>query len=60
MAFCDCDSNNRSATRARKRLIGTRCSGRSPKITGAAGAIAAALGAFNTSSFNTRPSRPEP
>ena len=42
--------------------MGTRSSGRAPCGIGA-GATAAALGAadaFCTSSFNTRPSRPEP
>ena len=33
MALVDCDCSKRSATRARKRLMGTRCSGRSPKFT---------------------------
>ena len=41
MAAVDCDCTRRSATRARKRLIGTRCSVRSPTMastfTGAAG-----------------------
>jgi hypothetical protein len=56
MAFVDCDCTRRSATRARRRDIGTRCSGRSPRLdmggaatggngraagTGAAGAVAA-------------------
>ncbi len=30
MALVDCDCSRRSAIRARRRLIGTRCSGRSP------------------------------
>src|SRR6218665_3528967 len=30
MALVDCDCSRRSATRARRRLIATRCSGRSP------------------------------
>ena len=61
IAFSCCDANKRSATRARKRLIGTRSSGRAPCGIGA-GATAAlgAADAFCTSSFNTRPSRPEP
>ena len=33
IALVLCDCNKRSATRARKRLMGTRCSGRSPKST---------------------------
>src|SRR6266852_5580883 len=41
MAAVDCDCTRRSAMRARKRLIGTRCSGRFPRIcstlTGAGG-----------------------
>ena len=32
MALVDCDCSSRSATRARRRLIGTRCSGRSPRF----------------------------
>ena len=32
MALVDCDCSRRSATRARRRLIGTRCSGRSPRF----------------------------
>ena len=31
MALVDCDCSRRSAMRARRRLIGTRCSGRSPR-----------------------------
>ena len=47
MALVDCDCSRRSATRARRRLIGTRCSGRSPKFccTGAATAGKAGLAA---------------
>ena len=33
MALEDCDCSRRSATRARSRLMGTRCSGRSPRLT---------------------------
>src|ERR1700732_5234901 len=59
----------RSAIRARRRVIGTRCSARAPRAlgTGAAGALAAGGGApsladrkFTTSDFETRPSRPDP
>ena len=61
MAFSCCEANRRSATRARRRLIGTRSSGRAPTGIGAAGTAAfGAAEAFCTSSFNTRPSRPEP
>ena len=65
MAFSCWEANKRSATRARRRLIGTRCSGRLPEGSGAAGAVdtlvcAAAGLAFCTSSFKTRPSRPDP
>ena len=63
MAFCDWDCSRRSATRWRRRLIGTRCSTRSPSGTataGAAAALGAAAGIAATSSFSTRPSRPEP
>ena len=50
MALVVCDCSSRSATRARRRDIGTRCSGRSPRFgaTGAATAgngLAAAVGA---------------
>ena len=38
MALVDCDCSRRSATRARKRLMGTRCSGRSPRSCAADGA----------------------
>src|SRR2546422_1937725 len=69
MAAVDCDCTRRSAMRARKRLIGTRCSGRFPRIcstpTGAGGwgkegfaAVGASgaggLFAPSTSSFVTR------
>ena len=63
IAFSCCEAKRRSATRARRRLIGTRCSGRAPAGTGAVAAAGAAAGlaaAFCTSSFKTRPSRPEP
>src|SRR6267378_1029520 len=61
----------RSAIRARRRVIGTRCSARAPRAlgmgTGAAGALDAGGGAasladrkFTTSDFDTRPSRPDP
>ena len=63
-------SNKRSAIRARRRVIGTRFSARSPVGTtgafGAAGAGVAATGAgaaglaAGTSSFKMRPSLPEP
>lgn len=36
IALVDCDCSRRSATRARRRVMGTRCSGRSPSL-GAAG-----------------------
>ena len=39
MALDDCDCNSRSATRARRRLMGTRCSGRSPRSGLATGAV---------------------
>ncbi len=35
MALVDCDCSRRSATRARRRVMGTRCSGRSPKFPAA-------------------------
>ena len=76
MAFVACDCNKRSATRARKRLMGTRCSGRSPRpmLAGAdtcgkavcgtpVGITAAGTGvckACNTSPLVTRPSLPVP
>src|SRR5258707_6936719 len=62
----------RSAIRARRRVIGTRCSARAPRAlgigaAGAAGALDAGGGAasladrkFTTSDFETRPSRPDP
>ena len=37
MALVDCDCKRRSAIRARRRLIGTRCSGRSPRSAAFAG-----------------------
>src|SRR3990167_7041265 len=39
MALDDCDCSRRSATRARRRLMGTRCSGRSPRSGLATGAV---------------------
>ena len=71
MALSCCDCNKRSATRARKRLMGTRCSGRpsSDCVMGTVGlakgaAFAAgatdAVDAFSASPFVIRPSRPEP
>ena len=75
IALVDCDCNKRSATRARKRVIGTRCSGRSPRFTAGpltagnalvgtpVGITAAAAGlatADKTSPLVTRPSLPEP
>src|SRR5690349_3257008 len=48
IAAVDCDSTRRSAMRARKRDIGTRCSGRAPWVTGAGaggGPFAAGAGA---------------
>src|SRR6266850_2047276 len=75
IAAVDCDCTRRSAMRARKRLIGTRCSGRSARIcstlTGAGGwgkeGFAAAGGsgagglfAPRTSPLVTRPPRPLP
>src|SRR6266849_9059630 len=59
----------RSAIRARRRVIGTRCSARAPRTLGigTAGALAAGGGEasfadrkFTTSDFETRPSRPDP
>jgi hypothetical protein len=38
MAFVACDCSRRSAMRARRRLMGTRCSGRSPRFVLLAGA----------------------
>ncbi len=74
IALVDCDCSRRSATRARRRVIGTRCSGRSPSGMGAAatccsaalGAAAGAGAAFgaaaaaSTSPLVTRPSLPVP
>src|SRR5439155_1682328 len=55
IAAVDCDCTSRSATRCRSRDIGTRCSGRAPKVVGSltagawsgagAGARAAGIGA---------------
>src|SRR6266581_4127843 len=75
IAAVDCDCTRRSAMRTRKRLIGTRCSGRFPRIcsrlTGALGwgkegfaatgaSSAGGLVAPSTSPFVTRPPRPLP
>ena len=74
MAAVDCDCTRRSAMRARRRDIGTRCSGRPARmasiLTGAGGCASAALGsrgaaadarpAPSTSALVTRPSRPVP
>ena len=73
MALVDCDCNKRSATRARRRVIGTRCSGRSPRLTDGAETWGSALvgtpvgitdavdcAAARTSPLVTRPSLPEP
>ena len=43
IALVACDCSSRSATRARRRDIGTRCSGRSPRLT-ATGAATAGSG----------------
>ena len=45
MALVDCDCSRRSATRARRRLIGTRCSGRSPQVAAPAARRPAAAAA---------------
>jgi hypothetical protein len=42
MALVDCDCSRRSAIRARRRLIGTRSSGRSPRLAGPVRRLAAA------------------
>src|SRR5436190_19161921 len=66
MAAVDCDWMRRSATRCRRRVIGTRCSGREPAgMEAGAGAGFAAAGAGDepaatASAFVTRPSRPVP
>src|SRR5947207_5614730 len=64
IAAVDCDWIRRSATRWRRRVIGTRCSAREPAgmETGAgAGFAAAGAGAApSTSPLVTRPSRPVP
>src|SRR3954470_776535 len=66
MAAVDCDCTRRSAMRARRRDIGTRCSVRLPAgswIAGLAGFAAAGAGlapADTTSPLVTRPSRPVP
>src|SRR5574343_2026275 len=72
MALVCCDCNRRSARRARRRVIGTRCSVRSPRATpvvgaamlaaaGAAADVGPAFGvAATASSLVTRPPRPEP
>ena len=57
------DSSKRSAIRARKRLIGTRSSGRLPIGIGVLGNVAAfapPATALSASPLVTRPSRPEP
>src|SRR5688572_28374381 len=68
IAAVDCDWMRRSATRWRRRVMGTRCSEREPVgiETGAdadfaaAGAAAAGEPAPRTSPLVTRPSRPVP
>src|SRR5690606_3839676 len=64
MAFSVWDWIRRSATRAGRRLMGTRCSGRPSRLTGtgAAGAAdaAGACVAFRASPLVTRPPRPVP
>src|SRR5438045_2093244 len=65
MAAVDCDCTRRSATRARRRDIGTRCSVRLPVGIWIAGAGFAAAGAGAEpadimSPLVTRPSRPLP
>src|SRR5512135_1649148 len=73
IAAVDCDCTRRSATRCRRRDIGTRCSGREPSAegneTGGGGALGLAVGAGDgffasttaaTSSLVMRPPRPVP
>ena len=63
IALLACDSSRRSAIRARKRLIGTRSSGRLPVGIGALGKaidFAPPATALSTSPLVIRPSRPEP
>ena len=63
MALLAWDSSKRSAIRARKRLIGTRSSGRSPVGIGALGNgadLAPPAEAFSASPLVIRPSRPVP
>ena len=67
MALLAWDSNKRSAIRARKRVIGTRSSVRSPRDVLEIGKGAAVDPVFvppetalSTSPLVTRPSRPEP
>src|SRR3546814_20249981 len=65
IAFSDWDCNRRSATRARRRLMGTRCSGRpsSESVGGATGAAALAAdwpSALRASPLVMRPPRPLP
>ncbi len=42
MALVDCDCSRRSATRARRRVMGTRCCGRSPRLGRQDGCLPAA------------------
>src|SRR5262245_58228193 len=75
MAAVDCDWMRRSATRWRRRVMGTRCSAREPAgmETGAGAGLVAAgdwlpadagtdveAAPLTTSAFVTRPSRPVP
>src|SRR3546814_15753548 len=65
IALSDWDCNRRSATRARRRLMGTRCSGRpsSESVGGATGAAALAAdwpSALRASPLVMRPPRPLP
>ena len=63
MALLACDSSKRSAIRARKRLIGTRSSGRSPvgmDTFGKAADFVPPAVAFKASPLVIRPSRPDP
>src|SRR5438094_146176 len=69
MAAVDWDCTSRSATRWRRRDIGTRCSGRAPSAgdqgtVGEGGAFAAGAARFSTavrtSPLVTRPPRPVP
>src|SRR5438309_3162703 len=68
IAAVDCDCTRRSAMRARRRDIGTRCSGRFERSwstftgagTGVKAGLAAVGAAARTSAFVTRPPRPLP